>query len=145
MTCGERIRELRIGKKLSLERLAREAGIPAATLEAWETGAQAPDKGKLLVLAAILGVNAEYLEHGILSPDRDDHRSSGRAGGACLIAAVLIYFAGVGLGLFDRQAFLFGMPLINYGTSLSAVCLLALICGAAVLGICLNIHNRKRK
>ena len=79
MHCGDRIRQLRERKKLSVKGLANEVGVSVEVLESWESGTSLPEPGKLLVLAAILGTSAEYLDKGT-EPKKQSAQSKPKSG-----------------------------------------------------------------
>lgn len=142
MTCGERIRELRIKKQLSQRQLAREAGVSDAVLNDWESGTSLPEPGKLLVLAAVLGTSADYLQSGTKNTESkaDGFR---KLGTLFYAGAVILYFIGLGTGEFTQMASVFGISLLYYGTSPLAVCLLTVAVICLVLGIVCNFFSRK--
>ena len=144
MHCGERIQKLRIAKHLSVKGLAKEAGIEEAILESWEDGTSLPDPGKLLVLAAILGTSAEYLDKGVETKRENRHESKSKSGMGLFVAAMILYFAGYSIGEFTDAVTIGGTPLFYYGTSPVA---LALLIGAVllvVLGVVRGFIHRKR-
>jgi len=58
---GENIRKLRLEKRISLSRMAREVGKSRVTLDNWETGkTPIPDYG-IDACARVLGVNTDIL------------------------------------------------------------------------------------
>ena len=58
---GERLRELRTEKGLSIQSLSKEVQIGVASICRWENG-QADGKGaQLVVLAKYFGVSTDYL------------------------------------------------------------------------------------
>lgn len=69
---GEKLRELRKGKKLTLEALATQAGVSKSYL--WELEnreSQRPSAEKLLALADALGVSSNFLvEDDVLTPEQ---------------------------------------------------------------------------
>jgi transcriptional regulator with XRE-family HTH domain len=58
---SKRIRQLRLGKGLTLERVATELGVTRASVSKWETGTSYPEYSRLDQLAQILGVTAAQL------------------------------------------------------------------------------------
>ncbi|MEY8192976.1 helix-turn-helix domain-containing protein [Peribacillus simplex] len=58
---GERIRELRKRKKMTLRELAAELGIPFTTLGNYERGDRNPDLGIVLEIANYFEVSMDYL------------------------------------------------------------------------------------
>lgn len=60
LTLGERIRELREAKHLTLDELARLSGIDKSQLSRYEAGSADPTFGRLKRLAAALEVRAGY-------------------------------------------------------------------------------------
>ncbi|MEH7085135.1 helix-turn-helix transcriptional regulator [Neobacillus drentensis] len=61
---GERIRELRKRKNMTLRELASELGIPFTTLGNYERGDRSPDFGLVLEIAKYFGVSMDYLTRG---------------------------------------------------------------------------------
>jgi len=62
---AERLKKLRERKKLTVEQLAEQSGIPRTTLFCWEAATRCPVNEQLLGLAEALGVKP-----GTLIPDR---------------------------------------------------------------------------
>jgi transcriptional regulator with XRE-family HTH domain len=71
---GERIRELRKRKKLTLRELAADLGIPFTTLGNYERGDRQPDFGFVLDVANYFGVSMDYLTRGDDVIDYDEHK-----------------------------------------------------------------------
>lgn len=68
-TMGDRIRALRRGRRLSLDRLAKAAGCSKSYLWGLETEVSPrPSANKLSGIAAVLGVTIDHLVHGRLRP-----------------------------------------------------------------------------
>ena len=68
---GERIKELRIGAKLSQQAVADRLCIDRTTYTKYETGRASPDHQGLLCLAEVFGVTVDYLlgrEEGTILP-----------------------------------------------------------------------------
>ncbi len=64
MTFGEKLRTLRLQKKLTQQELAKQAGLGMNTISNYEKGKTYPqDRGVYSRLAAILGVSADYLHN----------------------------------------------------------------------------------
>lgn len=61
---GERIRELRKRRNMTLRELASELGIPFTTLGNYERGDRSPDFGLVLEIAKYFGVSMDYLTRG---------------------------------------------------------------------------------
>ena len=57
----ERLKELRIEKKLSQIDLAKATGISQAGIAKWETGDRTPSLDCLIILAKYFGVTLDYL------------------------------------------------------------------------------------
>lgn len=145
MNCAERIRKLRLERNMSLEKLAREAGVSVETVKNWEDGTSLPDSGKLLVLSAILGTSAQYLDKGEVSHGKNSASGNRSCSNLCFTAAVILYLAGLAVGEFSEAASLLGTPLIYYGTSPLAVILLAGTVLLVVTGVMVRvISGRKR-
>lgn len=143
MHCGDRIRQLRERKKLSVKGLANEVGVSVEVLESWESGTSLPEPGKLLVLAAILGTSAEYLDKGT-EPKKQSAQSKPKSGRLSFTAAIILYFIGFSLGEFPQTVLIGGTPLFYYGTSPVAVVLLSAAALLLALGIIGAIRSRKR-
>ena len=73
-TLGERIRELRETKDLSLRELAKRLGLSAAFLSDVELGRRYPSKKVLLQLADELGVKSSELENHDTRPPIEELR-----------------------------------------------------------------------
>lgn len=61
---GERIKALREAQDMSVEQVARLAGIDAARLKAYEDGTAVPAIGAVIQLSRVLGSKTEGLLHG---------------------------------------------------------------------------------
>ena len=61
MTLGNRIKELRLQKLLSQEKIAEELGVSRQAVSKWETGLSYPDTENLIALSKVLGVSVEEL------------------------------------------------------------------------------------
>lgn len=61
MTVGERLRELRTGKKLSREQLAALVHISVPALYTWENGRSLPSLSNAMVLADFYDVSLDCL------------------------------------------------------------------------------------
>jgi len=61
MSIGEKIRELRRGKKLTQEQLAEYLSVSAQAVSKWETGLTCPDIDMLPRLAVLFGVTTDEL------------------------------------------------------------------------------------
>ena len=133
MTCGDRIRHLRTRKKISVSRLARELDVTAETVESWENGTVIPEPGKMIVLAAILGTSADFLEKGEESP-RDGARGP-KLSGIFFTAALVLYFVGYSTGEFSEMLVLGSTPLLHYGTSSLAIMILIGVAAFVFLGV----------
>lgn len=60
MTLGERLRKMRVKRKLSISEVARHVGVSVSTYRAWEYGREI--KGEpYLKLAELFSVNLAYL------------------------------------------------------------------------------------
>ena len=60
-TFGERLRELRLEKGLSIKKLAAELGIDDTTIGSWEKGEYQPQLSMLYMLVAFFNVSMDYL------------------------------------------------------------------------------------
>lgn len=58
---GQRIRQLRRDRSLTLQQVADDLGVTRACVSKWETGASKPDLSRLAQLAAVLGLSASDL------------------------------------------------------------------------------------
>ena len=142
MTCGDRIRQFRTQKKISVSRLARELDVSAETVESWENGTAVPEPAKMIVLAAVLGTSADYLEKGEDAP-RGTSRGP-KLSGFFFTAALALYFVGYSSGEFSEMLVLGGTPLLYYGTSSLAIMILIGVVGFAFLGVSSALKARKR-
>ena len=61
MIIGKRIKELRLEKGLSLQKLANEIGVDKHTVIFWEQEINEPKASYIVKLAEFLGVTADYL------------------------------------------------------------------------------------
>lgn len=64
MSIGERIKELRTKKGLTLQQVGDAFGITRASVAGWERGDSRPDQEKLSTLAELFGTSVEYLLFG---------------------------------------------------------------------------------
>lgn len=60
-TFGERLKELRLGRKLTQREVAQKVGISTSTLAMYEGGRREPDLDTLIKLARFYGVTVDYL------------------------------------------------------------------------------------
>lgn len=58
---AERLKELRIEKKLTQDKLAEETGLSQAALANWERGKRSPAAYAIITLAKFFGVTTDYL------------------------------------------------------------------------------------
>ncbi|MCM1289526.1 MAG: helix-turn-helix domain-containing protein [Corallococcus sp.] len=58
---GDRLKELRTEKELSLMALALETGLSSSALSYWELGKRVPNAEAIITLAKYFGVSADYL------------------------------------------------------------------------------------
>ncbi|MEM7406038.1 MAG: helix-turn-helix transcriptional regulator [Pseudomonadota bacterium] len=63
-TLGDRIREARLHRGLSVEALARNMGVETASLAAWESGERQPRANRLNLLSGMLDVTLAWLLDG---------------------------------------------------------------------------------
>lgn len=61
MLLGEKLRKLRIARKLSQEQLADELRVSRQAISKWELGESTPDTGNLVALSDYFGVSIDYL------------------------------------------------------------------------------------
>ncbi|MGE4340445.1 MAG: helix-turn-helix domain-containing protein [Pigmentiphaga sp.] len=61
MTIGERIRERRKARGLTLQQVGDQFGINRASVSDWENDKTRPDLDRLVVLARTLGTSLDYL------------------------------------------------------------------------------------
>ena len=61
MKYAERIRELRIEKKINRETLAKVIGVSERAIAFWETGVNEPKASYIIKLAEYFGVTAGYI------------------------------------------------------------------------------------
>lgn len=74
-TIHERIKQARLNKGLSMERLAELVGLRSwQSIQQWENGATAPQRKRLEQVALALGVTTEFLIHG--KADNGDSNAS---------------------------------------------------------------------
>ena len=57
----ERLKELRIEKKLSQAQLANETGLTQAAIATWEVGKRVPGALAIIALAKYFNVSSDYL------------------------------------------------------------------------------------
>jgi transcriptional regulator with XRE-family HTH domain len=67
-TLGERLRQLRTGKRWTLDQLAQEAGVSKGLLSGIENGHNQPSGKVALKLANALGASVDYLLQGGAEP-----------------------------------------------------------------------------
>ena len=58
---GERLKELRMDKKISTIKLGNEIGVDGTTISRWENGLMSPTIEKLVLLCKYFGVSSDYL------------------------------------------------------------------------------------
>ena len=56
-----RLKELRIEKKLSQQKLAQQIGVTQKAIDFWEKGINEPKASYIIKLATFFGVSADYL------------------------------------------------------------------------------------
>ena len=61
MTFGEKLYQLRTGKKMSQEALARKLGVSRQAISRWELGEVIPDTANVLAVSRLFGVSTDYL------------------------------------------------------------------------------------
>ena len=61
MTMGEKMQKLRKQKNWSQETLAEKLGVSRQAVSLWERGESMPEIDKLIPLARLFGVTADYL------------------------------------------------------------------------------------
>ena len=61
MTLGERIRERRTAKRLTLQQVGDTFGINRASVSDWENNKTRPDLDRLVELARVLGTSTDFL------------------------------------------------------------------------------------
>lgn len=66
---GERLKRLRIARKMSQQALAQRIGVSEPNLSKWENGYYQPLAGKVPALARVLAVSTDYL---LTGRDADD-------------------------------------------------------------------------
>ncbi|WP_251547209.1 helix-turn-helix domain-containing protein [Pumilibacter intestinalis] len=57
----ERLKELRIEKKLSQAQLAKETGLTQSAIATWEVGKRVPGALAIIALAKYFNVSSDYL------------------------------------------------------------------------------------
>ena len=58
---SERLKELRLEKNLTQDKLAFETGLSQAALANWESGKRSPAAYAVVILAKYFGVTTDYL------------------------------------------------------------------------------------
>lgn len=58
---AERLKELRIEKGITQDKLAEETGLSQAALANWENGKRSPSAGAIITLAKYFNVSTDYL------------------------------------------------------------------------------------
>lgn len=98
MALAEKIQILRQEKGLSQEQLAERLGVSRQSVSKWETGQSRPDMDKLVVLAELFGVSADYLI-------REEEKTFGKHWAMAVLVCVLVVAAAavVWLGIQNRQ------------------------------------------
>ena len=69
MGIGERIREARKAKGLTLEELGKQVGVSHASVSRWESDERTPRIEHLFRLSVLLDVDVNYLVHGRKAPE----------------------------------------------------------------------------
>ncbi|RXZ80180.1 XRE family transcriptional regulator [Paenibacillaceae bacterium] len=72
MTMGDRLRELRLKKKISQEEVARQIGITRSAYSHYEINNRQPMYETLIKLAALFDVSLDYIIGG--EPAKNDHQ-----------------------------------------------------------------------
>ena len=60
-TFSQRLRELRLDKKLSMKQLAKEINTTDAAISNWENGVNEPKISYVISIAKFFGVTSDYL------------------------------------------------------------------------------------
>mgnify|MGYP001113103084 FL=1 len=68
MDIGQRIRECRSAKKLTLQQIGDHFGINRASVSDWENDKTRPDLDRIVSLARLLGTSVDYLLAGRSTP-----------------------------------------------------------------------------
>ena len=58
---SQRLRELRLDKKLSMKQLAKEINTTDAAISNWENGVNEPKISSVISIAKFFGVTSDYL------------------------------------------------------------------------------------
>ena len=58
---SERLKDLRVGKGLNRETLAKQVGVSPSIIRYWEDGVKIPRADAVVALAKFFGVTADYL------------------------------------------------------------------------------------
>lgn len=58
---AERLKDLRLEQKLSVEKLAKNIGVSKAAISRWENGLQIPNIVYLVMIAKYFNVTTDYL------------------------------------------------------------------------------------
>lgn len=61
MTFGDRLRQLRVEKRLTQAQVAQRLGLTKSVVSAYETGLRSPAYDVLIRLCGMLGVTTDYL------------------------------------------------------------------------------------
>lgn len=61
MEFKDRLKELRIGSKLTQKELAKETGLSLSAIGKWEAGLREPSGNILIVLSKYFGTSTDYL------------------------------------------------------------------------------------
>ncbi len=76
MITGKRIRQLRLGRKLSQKQLAEKLGVSRQAVNGWENDKGLPYWTNLGQLADLFGVSIKYLLYGDNGPQRPASKQS---------------------------------------------------------------------
>ncbi len=117
---GERIKEAREKKNLSLEKVAKRMKIEPKLLSDWESGELEPDTKSARKLADILSVSSDYLLFGIdnasgihtMFPSKGKPQPAGAESILTLVSALLLF---MGIGGFVMLVVMTGSRLVSFG------------------------------
>lgn len=98
MSLGNNIKELRIKKQMSQEKIAEELGVSRQAVSKWETELSYPDTENLISLAKLFQVTVDELTHGISNAEltKDKKKSSFMYGKVLIISILGIFLILVG-------------------------------------------------
>lgn len=160
---GNRIKDAREKKKLSVEKVAKKLKIEPQLLCDWESGKSEPDTKTAGKLADILSVSSDYILFGVdnasgihtMFPSKVGPQPAGADAILAFVSAMLLFmgvggmvmlFVMTGSRLVTAGDVTFWEFFILSGSIYSAIAFVAIVVAGAVIGlISLYMMNKKKK